>query len=104
MADRWRGAKKRESEGGALGPSAWREKEGEKGGPGTAVSSTGWLATALGRRARVVPLPSEQGRAAGVGDAGEGTRAADVQDREEAGAGVNNGVRERVKRRGAGQR
>jgi hypothetical protein len=39
-----------------------------------------------------------------VGDAGEGTRAADMWDREEAGAGVNDGVRERVKRREAGQR
>jgi hypothetical protein len=93
----WCGAKKREGRGPA-GPSAWREKEGEKGGAGMAVGSVGWLAAAPGRWVQVVQLPNEQGRAAGVGYAGEGTRAADARDWGEAGPGVSGGVRGRAKR------
>jgi hypothetical protein len=49
-------------------------------------------------------LLRKQGKAAGVGDAGEGTQAADVWDRGEARPGVSSGVRERAKRREAGWR
>jgi hypothetical protein len=88
---RWRG---QGGQGGATGASSWREKEGEKGGPGTAVGSTGWPAAAPNHRAWAAPLPREQGRAAGIGDTGEGMRVADTRDRCEAGPGVNGGVRE----------
>jgi hypothetical protein len=54
-----------------VGASAWRmEKEGEKGGPGTAIGSMKQLASAPGHRARAVPLPHKQERVAGMGDAG----------------------------------
>jgi hypothetical protein len=55
---------------GHAGVSTWMKKEGEKGGPGMAVGSVGWLAAAPGHRVRAVPLPCEQERAAGVGDGG----------------------------------
>jgi hypothetical protein len=40
----------------------------------------------------------------GIGDVGEGTRAADARDRGEVGPGVSGGERERVKRIEAGRR
>jgi hypothetical protein len=42
--------------------SAWREKEGVKGGgPSAVVSCTGWPAAAPGRQARAVPLLHDRG-------------------------------------------
>jgi hypothetical protein len=42
-----------------------------------------------GRWSQVASLPREQGKAAGMGDAGEGARAADAQDRGEVGDPVS---------------
>jgi hypothetical protein len=50
-------------------------------------------------RARAAPLPHEQGRVAGVGDAGDGVSVTDGRDRGEAGTGVRGRKRER---RGSG--
>jgi hypothetical protein len=73
-----------------VGASAWRmENEGEKGGPGVAVGNAGRSAAGLGHRARAAPLSREQGRAVGMGDAGEGAWAADAWDRGEMGDPVS---------------
>jgi hypothetical protein len=50
-----------------------------------AVDSARPPAWAPGRWARVAPLPRELGRAAGVGDGGEGAQATDARDRGEMG-------------------
>jgi hypothetical protein len=94
----WRGA---EREGGHAGTSAWREKEGEKGGPGAAVGSAGRPVVAPSHRAQALPLPRKLGRAVGMDDADEGTRVADARDWGEAGPSVSGGVRGRTKRREA---
>jgi hypothetical protein len=60
---------KKEREGGLRAHS----REGEGGrerGSGAAVDSSGRPTVAPGGWARAAPLPCEQGRAAGVGDAG----------------------------------
>jgi hypothetical protein len=105
MAARWCEQKKRgKGGGGPASVSAWREKEGEKWGPGVVINSVGRPAMAPDRRARATPLRHEQGRATGVSDTGEGTRVADAWDQGEVGPGVSGGVWERAKRREAGRR
>jgi hypothetical protein len=95
------GAGQRGKGGGHAGTSAWREKEGEKGGPGAAVGSAGRPVVAPSHQAQVSPLPRKMGRAVGMDDAGEGTRVADARDWGEAGSSVSGGVRGRTKRREA---
>jgi hypothetical protein len=70
--------------------------EGGEGGPGAAVSYSGRLAMALDHRARAAPLPREQKRAAGMGDAGDGVSATNGRDWGEVGPGGSGwGAREK---------
>jgi hypothetical protein len=94
-AAQWHGAKRR-GEGGPPGASTWREKEGAEGGPSMAVDSVGRPAAAPGHRARVAPLPHEQGRAVALGEVVMRANVANERDRGEAGPGVNGGVQERA--------
>jgi hypothetical protein len=64
--------------------------------PSTTVGSLWWPTSAPDRRARVAPLPCEQGRVDGVGDVGDGVGVTDRRDRGEAGPGGScRGVRKK---------
>jgi hypothetical protein len=63
----WRGA---EREGGHAGTSAWREKEGEKGGPGAAVGSAGAAGSGPQPSGTGVAVASQNGEGGGHGRRG----------------------------------
>jgi hypothetical protein len=86
-----------------MGTTTWRWEKEERGDPGAAVGNVGWPETAPDRRARAAALPREQGRAAGVGNAGNGVSVADGQDRGEVGpGGSGRGAREKERERWGG--
>jgi hypothetical protein len=86
--------------GGRRGRVHMEAREGGEGGRGVVVCSLGRPTTTPDRRAWVAPLPCKQGRATGVGDAGDGVSVTDGRDRGEARRGpvVAAGVRGRRER------
>jgi hypothetical protein len=97
------GQKEEEKGGLRVRPHGGRMRE-RKGALAWRSIEWGQPAAAPGHRARVAPLPHEQGRAAALGEVVTRANVANERDRGEAGPGVNGGLQERAKGRETGWR